>query len=48
MSKPSGALLSTYYMLKAHGVDRRTFFCTATAAALGLEPWMVPHLNRGA
>ncbi|HEX7579865.1 MAG TPA: twin-arginine translocation signal domain-containing protein, partial [Thermoanaerobaculia bacterium] len=31
--------LTTYALLKAHGVDRRTFlrFCSATAAALGLE-----------
>ncbi|MBI5280766.1 MAG: hydrogenase small subunit [Candidatus Solibacter usitatus] len=37
---------STYDLLRAHGVDRRTFlkFCTATAAALGLEPALVPQV----
>jgi hydrogenase small subunit len=46
MSKPSRPLVSTYDILKAHGVDRRTFlkFCTATAAALGLEASMVPQV----
>lgn len=36
--------LSTYDVLRAHGVDRRSFlkFCTATAAAMGLEASMVP------
>lgn len=36
--------LSTYDVLRAHGVDRRSFlkFCTATAAAIGLEASMVP------
>ena len=35
---------STYDVLKAHGVGRRSFlrFCTATAAAIGLESAMVP------
>ncbi len=38
------ARLSTYDVLKAHGVDRRAFlrFCTATAAAMGLEAALVP------
>jgi hydrogenase small subunit len=36
--------LSTYDVLRAHGVDRRSFlkFCSATAAAMGLEASMVP------
>lgn len=35
---------STYDVLRAHGVDRRSFlrFCTATAAAIGLDAAMVP------
>ena len=34
---------STYEVLRAHGIDRRDFlkFCTATAAAMGLEASMV-------
>ena len=37
---------STYEVLAKHGVDRRSFlqFCTATAAALGLECSMVPKV----
>ncbi|MBI4893567.1 MAG: hydrogenase small subunit [Acidobacteria bacterium] len=37
---------STYDLLRSHGIDRRTFlnFCTATAAALGLEPALVPQV----
>ncbi len=37
---------STYEVLEKHGVDRRSFlqFCTATAAALGLECSMVPKV----
>jgi hydrogenase small subunit len=37
---------STYDVLKAHGVDRRTFlsFCTKSAAALGLSATMVPQI----
>jgi len=37
---------STYDVLREHGVDRRTFlqFCTATAAAMGLESTMVPRV----
>lgn len=37
---------STYDVLERHGVDRRSFlrFCTATAAALGLEYAMVPKV----
>ena len=37
---------STYDVLRAHGVDRRDFlrFCTATAAAMGLEAAMVPRV----
>ena len=37
---------STYEVLQKHGVDRRSFlqFCTATAAALGLECSMVPKV----
>jgi hydrogenase small subunit len=37
---------STYDVLRAHGVDRRDFlrFCTATAAAMGLEAAMVPKV----
>ena len=40
------AHLSTYDLLRKHGVDRRTFlkFCTTTAASLGLAPTMVPQL----
>lgn len=46
MSQGSGPFISTYDLLKAHGVDRRTFlrFCTVTAAALGLEATMVPKV----
>ena len=42
----SRPFVSTYDILKAHGVDRRTFlkFCTATAAAMGLEATMVPKV----
>jgi len=38
--------MSTYDVLREHGVDRRTFlrFCTATAAAMGLEATMVPRV----
>ncbi|MGC9998685.1 MAG: hydrogenase small subunit [Bryobacteraceae bacterium] len=37
---------STYDLLRAHGVDRRSFlkFCTATAAALGLDASLVPQV----
>jgi len=37
---------STYEVLRAHGVDRRTFltFCTKTAALLGLSSAMVPSV----
>ncbi|MGP8245012.1 MAG: hydrogenase small subunit [Bryobacteraceae bacterium] len=37
---------STYDVLRAHGVDRRDFlrFCTATAAAMGLEAALVPRV----
>jgi hydrogenase small subunit len=37
---------STYDVLRAHGVGRREFlrFCTVTAAAMGLEPAMVPQV----
>ncbi|QOY88910.1 hydrogenase small subunit [Paludibaculum fermentans] len=37
---------STYDLLRTHGVDRRTFlrFCTATAAALGLESALIPQV----
>jgi len=37
---------STYDVLRAHGVDRRDFlrFCTATAAAMGLDAVMVPRV----
>jgi hypothetical protein len=37
---------STYEVLRAHGIDRRDFlkFCTATAAAMGLEATMVPRV----
>jgi len=37
---------STYDLLRAHGVDRRSFlrFCTATAAALGLDAALVPNV----
>ena len=39
-------LPSTYEVLRAHGIDRRDFlkFCTATAAAMGLEASMVPQV----
>jgi len=45
MEYPAGAP-STWDTLRSHGVDRRTFlkFCTATAAALGLEPALVPRV----
>jgi hydrogenase small subunit len=45
MPLPSRAL-STYDVLKQHGVDRRTFlkFCTTISAALGLEATMVPRV----
>jgi len=38
--------MSTYDVLREHGVDRRTFlrFCTATAAAMGLDATMVPRV----
>jgi len=38
------SLLSTYDVLRQHGVERRDFlrFCVATAAAMGLEASMVP------
>ncbi len=38
--------LSTYDVLKQHGVDRRTFlkFCTTISATLGLEATMVPKV----
>ena len=38
--------LSTYDLLRMHGVDRRTFlkFCTTTAASLGLGPALVPRV----
>src|ERR1039457_16004 len=38
--------LSTYDVLKRHGVDRRTFlkFCTTISAAMGLEAVMVPRV----
>lgn len=37
---------STYDLLRAHGVDRRSFlrFCTTTAAALGLDATLFPQL----
>jgi len=37
---------STYEVLRAHGIDRRDFlkFCTAAAAAMGLEASMVPRV----
>jgi hydrogenase small subunit len=37
---------STYEVLRAHGIDRRDFlkFCTATAAAMGLEVSMVSRV----
>jgi hydrogenase small subunit len=37
---------STYEVLRAHGVDRRTFikFCTVTSAAMGLDATMVPKV----
>ena len=37
---------STYDLLRAHGVDRRSFlkFCTTTAAALGLDAALVPQV----
>jgi hydrogenase small subunit len=37
---------STYKVLEQHGVDRRSFlkFCTAMAAALGLDATMVPQI----
>ena len=37
---------TTYGLLKAHGVDRRTFvrFCSMTAAALGLPASLVPKV----
>lgn len=46
MSEGSHRFISTYELLRAHGVDRRTFlkFCTATAAAIGLEASMVPQV----
>ncbi len=38
--------LSTYDVLKKHGVDRRSFlkFCTTISAALGLEATMIPRV----
>lgn len=45
MSKrPDG--VTTYEVLEAHGVDRRSFlrFCTLTAAAMGLESKWVPNI----
>ena len=40
----STRLPSTYEVLRSHGIGRRDFlsFCTATAAAMGLEAAMVP------
>ncbi|HBY63437.1 MAG TPA: uptake hydrogenase small subunit [Solibacterales bacterium] len=37
---------TTYDLLRAHGVDRRSFlrFCTATAAALGLDATLAPQV----
>ena len=43
---PTSKMPSTYGVLRAHGVDRRTFlsFCTKTAAALGLGATAVPDI----
>ncbi len=43
MNKP---FASTYDVLRQHGVDRRDFirFCVTTAAAMGLEASVVPHV----
>ena len=45
MNKPS-SFLTTYDVLRQHGVARRDFikFCVTTAAALGLEASMVPKV----
>ena len=39
---------TTYEVLRAHGIDRRSFlkFCTTTAAAMGLEATVVPQVVR--
>jgi hydrogenase small subunit len=45
VNKPS-SFLTTYDVLRQHGVERRDFlkFCITTAAALGLEASMVPKV----
>ncbi len=44
--EPSDRTLTTYDVLRKHGVDRRSFltFCTKTAAALGLSAAFVPKI----
>ncbi len=44
--EPSDRTLTTYEVLRRHGVDRRSFlqFCTQTAAALGLSAAFVPKV----
>ena len=44
--EPSDLSLTTYDVLKKHGVDRRSFlsFCTRSAAALGLSAAFVPKI----
>lgn len=44
--EPSDRVLSTYDVLRKHGVDRRDFlrFCTQSAAALGLSAAFVPKI----
>jgi len=39
---------TTYEVLQAHGIDRRSFlkFCTTITAALGLEATVVPQVVR--